>query len=60
MNLSRAELDHDEYVGHEPAEHRDLDGEEVGGRDGFPMGDQKRAPGRPLTSLGRGLDAVLS
>ena len=52
--------DHEHVVGHEPAERGDLDGEEVGGRDAFPMGGQKRAPRRPLTSLGRGLYAVLS
>ena len=61
VHFSRRELDDDEHVvGHEPAERGDLDGEEVGGRDAFPMGGQKRAPRRPLTSLGRGLDAVLS
>jgi hypothetical protein len=61
VNLSRRELDHDEYVvGHEPTERDDLDGEEVGGREAFPMGGQKRAPRRPLTSLRRGLEAVFS
>ena len=61
VHFSRRELDDDEQVvGHEPVERSDLDGEEVGGRDAFPMGGQKRAPRRPLTSLGRGLDAVLS
>ena len=60
VHFSRRELDDDEHVvGHEPAERGDLDGEEVGGRDAFPMGGQKRAPRRPLTSLGRGLNAVL-
>ena len=40
---------------------RDVRGvEEVGGSHAFPMGGQKRAPGRPVTSLRHGLDAVLS
>ena len=38
----------------------DLDGEEVGRRNGFPMGGEKRAPWRSLTSLRRGLDAMFS
>jgi hypothetical protein len=54
-------IDKDEHVvGHEPAVRGDRDGEQVGGRNAFPMGGQKRAPRRSLTSLGRGLDAELS
>ena len=61
VDFSRRDFDHDEdVVGHEPAERGDLDGEEVGGSHGFPMGGQKRPPRRPLTSLRCGLDAVFS
>jgi len=59
VHFSRRELDDDEHVvGHEPAERGDLDGEEVSRSHSFPMGGEKRAPRRPLTSLRRGLDAV--
>ena len=59
--FSRRELDDDEHiVGHEPANCGDLDGEEVGRRNGFPMGGEKRAPWRSLTSLRRRLDAMFS
>ena len=61
MYFSRRQLDDDEHiVGHEPADCGDFDGEEVGGRNGFPMGGEKRAPRRPVTSLRRGLDAMFS
>ena len=59
--FSRRQLDDDEHiVGHEPANCGDLDGEEVGCSNGFPMGGEERAPRRPLTSLRRGLDAMFS
>ena len=59
--FSRRQLDDDEHiVGHEPANCGDLDGEEIGRRNGFPMGGEKRAPRRSLTSLRRGLDAMFS
>ncbi len=59
--FSRRQLDDDEHiVGHEPANCGDLDGEEIGRSNGFPMGGEKRAPRRPLTSLRRGLDAMFS
>ena len=39
VHFSRRELDDDEHVvGHEPADRGDLDGEEVGRSNGFPMG----------------------
>ena len=61
VHFSRRQLDDDEHiVGHEPANRGDLDGEEVGRSNGFPMGGEKRAPWRPLTSLRCGLDAVFS
>ena len=61
VHFSRGEFDDDEHiVGHEPAHCGDLDGEEVGRRNGLPMGGEKRAPWRPLTSLRRGLDAMFS
>ena len=61
MHFSRGQLDDDEHiVGHEPANCGDLDGEEVGRSNGFPMGGEKRAPWRSLTSLRRGLDAMFS
>ena len=41
--FSRRQLDDDEHiVGHEPANRGDLDGEEVGRSNGFPMGGEKR------------------
>ena len=59
VHFSRRQLDDDEHiVGHEPADRGDLDGEEVGRSNGFPMGREKRAPRRPLTSLWCGLDAM--
>ena len=61
VHFSRRQLDDDEHiVGHEPANCGDLDGEEVGRSNGFPMGGEKRALWRPLTSLRRGLDAMFS
>ena len=61
VHFSRRQLDDDEHiVGHEPANCGDLDGEEVGRRNGFPMGGEKRAPWRSLTSLRRRLDAMFS
>ena len=42
--FSRRQLDDDEHiVGHGPANCGDLDGEEVGRSNGFPMGGEKRA-----------------
>ena len=59
MHFSRREFDDDKpIVGHEPADRGDLNGEEVGRSNGFPMGGEKRAPRCSLTSLRRGLDAV--
>ena len=61
VHFSRRQLDDDEHiVGHEPADRGDLDGEEVSRSNGFPMGGEKRAPWRPLTSLRRRLDAMFS
>ena len=61
VHFSRRQLDDDEHiVGHEPANCGDLDGEEVCRSNGFPMGGEKRAPWRSLTSLRRGLDAMFS
>ena len=45
-------------VGHKPADRGDLNGEEVSRSNGSPMGGEKRAPRRPLTSIRRGLDAM--
>ncbi len=57
--FSRRQLDDDEHmVGHKPADRGDLNGEEVSRSNGSPMGGEKRAPRRPLTSIRRGLDAM--
>ena len=53
VHFSRRQFDDDEHiVDHEPANCGDLDGEEVGRRNGFPMGGEKRTPWRPVPKLG--------
>ena len=54
-SLAQRQIDNTD---HGPADLGDLDGEQVGRSNGFPMGGEKRAPRRPLSSLRRGLDAV--
>ena len=48
VHFSRRQLDDDEHiVGHESADRGDLDGEEVGRSNGFPMGGEKREDAAP-------------